>query len=41
MNLETKSSDYAPQERTLYLGPNLQFGIGAGFLNVGLHLRKE
>jgi hypothetical protein len=41
MNLETKSSDYAPQERTLYFGPNLQFRMGAGFLNVGLHLRKE
>jgi hypothetical protein len=41
MNLETKSTDYAPQERTLYFGPNLQFRIGAGFLNVGLHLRKE
>jgi hypothetical protein len=41
LNLETKSSAYAPQERTLYLGPNLQFRFGAGFLNVGLHLRKE
>ncbi len=40
-NLETKSTDYAPQERTLYLGPSLQFRFGAGFLNVGLHLRKE
>jgi len=41
MNLETKNSDYAPRERTLYFGPKLQFGIGRGFLNVGLHLRKE
>jgi nucleoside-specific outer membrane channel protein Tsx len=41
MNLETKNSEYAPQERTLYFGPNLQFRFGAGFLNVGLHLRKE
>jgi hypothetical protein len=41
MNLETKSSDYAPQERTLYFGPNFQFRVGGGFLNVGLHLRKE
>jgi uncharacterized iron-regulated membrane protein len=41
MNLETKSTDYAPQERTLYLGPNLQFRFGSGFLNVGLQLRKE
>ena len=41
MNLETKNSDYAPEERTLYFGPNLQFRFGAGFLNVGLQLRKE
>ena len=41
LNLETKNSDYAPQERTRYFGPNLQFRFGAGFLNVGLHLRKE
>jgi hypothetical protein len=41
MNLETKSSDYAPQERTIYFGPNLQFRFGAGFVNVGLQLRKE
>ncbi len=41
MNLETKNSDYAPEERTLYFGPNLQFRVGSGFLNVGLHLRKE
>jgi hypothetical protein len=41
MNLETKSSDFAPQERTLYFGPNFQLRVGAGFLNVGLHLRKE
>jgi hypothetical protein len=41
MNLETKNSDYAPEERTLYFGPNLQFRFGSGFLNVGLHVRKE
>ncbi len=41
LNLETKNTAYAPQERTLYFGPNLQFGVGNGFLNVGLHLRKE
>jgi hypothetical protein len=41
MNLETKNSDFAPQERTLYFGPNLQFRFGSGFLNLGLHLRKE
>jgi hypothetical protein len=41
MNLETKSSDYAPQERSLFFGPNFQFRVGTGFLNVGLQLRKE
>ena len=41
MNLETKNSDYAPQERTLYLGPSFQFRVGGGFLNVALQLRKE
>jgi hypothetical protein len=41
VNLETKNSAFAPQEHTIYLGPNLQFRMGAGFLNVGLQLRKE
>jgi hypothetical protein len=41
LNLETKNSDYAPQERTLYVGLNFQCRFGSGFLNVGLQLRKE
>jgi hypothetical protein len=41
LNLETKNSAYAPQERSLYVGPNFQFGVGAGFLNVAVQLRKE
>lgn len=41
MNVESKNSAYAPQERTLFLGPNLQFRVGQGFVNVGVHLRKE
>lgn len=40
-NLETKNSSFAPAERTLYLGPNLQFAVPRGYFNVGLHLRKE
>jgi nucleoside-specific outer membrane channel protein Tsx len=40
-NLETKNSHYAPEERTLYVGPKLQFKLPRGFFNVGLHLRKE
>ena len=41
LNLETKNSEFAPAERTLYVGPNFQFRVGQGFVNVGLHLRKE
>jgi nucleoside-specific outer membrane channel protein Tsx len=41
MNIETKNSDYAPQEHTLYFGPNFQFGVGKGFVNVAFQLRKE
>lgn len=40
-NLETKNSSYAPAEKTIYVGPNLQFALPRGFFNVGLHLRKE
>jgi nucleoside-specific outer membrane channel protein Tsx len=40
-NLESKNSHYAPEERTIYVGPNFQFNIPKGFLNVGLHFRKE
>ena len=40
-NLETKNSSYAPAERTLYIGPALQFALPRGYLNVGLHARKE
>jgi hypothetical protein len=40
-NLETKNSAYSPAEKTLYIGPNLQMAMPRGYLNVGLHLRKE
>jgi hypothetical protein len=40
-NLETKNSSFAPSERTVYFGPNLQFATPRGYFNVGLHLRKE
>ena len=40
-NLETKNSSFAPAEKTIYFGPNLQFALPRGYLNVGLHLRKE
>lgn len=40
-NLETKNSSYAPSEKTLYIGPKLEFALPRGFFNVGLHYRKE
>ena len=40
-NLETKNSSYAPAERTLYIGPKVVFAVPRGFVNVGLHYRKE
>ena len=40
-NLETKNSSYAPGERTLYFGPKFQFAVPRGYLNVGIHVRKE
>jgi hypothetical protein len=40
-NLESKNSAFAPEERTLYLGPVLQFNVPRGMLNLGVHLRKE
>lgn len=40
-NFETKNSSFAPSERTIYIGPNLQFVVSRGYLNLGLHYRKE
>lgn len=40
-NLETKNSSYAPAERTLYIGPKVVFAMPRGFLNLGVHYRKE
>ena len=41
VNLETKNSSFAPEERSLLFGTNFQFRFGAGFLNVGTNVRKE
>jgi len=41
MNLETKNTEFAPAERTFYFGPNLQFRVGQGFVNVAFQLRQE
>jgi hypothetical protein len=40
-NLESKNSHYAPEERTIYIGPRFEFRIRRGFLNLLLHYRKE
>jgi len=40
-NLETKNSSFAPAEKTIYFGPDIQFAVPRGYFNVGLHLRKE
>jgi len=40
-NLESKNSSFAPEERTIYVGPVVQVKVPRGFLNVGLHFRKE
>jgi hypothetical protein len=40
-NLETKNSSFAPSERTIYFGPNVEFAVPRGYFNLGLHLRKE
>ena len=40
-NLETKNSSFAPAEKTIYIGPNIQFAVPRGYFNLGLHLRKE
>jgi hypothetical protein len=40
-NLETKNSSFAPAERTLYIGPKVVFAVPRGFVNLGLHFRKE
>lgn len=40
-NLQTKNSEFAPSERTLYFGPNFEMKMPKGYFKVGLHLRKE
>ena len=40
-NLESKNSSYSPEERTIYVGPLVALAVPRGYLNLGLHLRKE
>jgi hypothetical protein len=41
MNLQTKNSAFEPSEKTIYFGPNFNLKVPAGYLKVGIHLRKE
>jgi len=40
-NLMTKNSTYGPAERSIYLGPNIQFKVPRAYLSTGFHARKE
>jgi hypothetical protein len=40
-DLQTKNTAFAPSERTLYLGPRFLFVFPSGFVNIGVHFRKE
>jgi hypothetical protein len=40
-NLQTKNSEFAPSERTLYFGSNFEMKMPRGYFKVGVHLRKE
>jgi hypothetical protein len=41
LNFQSKNSDYAANEKTLYLGPSFRFSVLRGFLTTGAHFRKE
>lgn len=41
VNLQTKNSAFAPNERTFYAGPNFQFRFGQAFVNVAVQVRQE
>ena len=38
---ETENTAFAPNKRLLVVGPNFNFDLGAGFLNIGVHFSKE
>jgi nucleoside-specific outer membrane channel protein Tsx len=38
---ETENTAFAPDKKLLVAGPNFHFDLGAGFLNIGVHVSKE
>jgi hypothetical protein len=38
---ETENNAFAPNKKLFIVGPNFNFNLGAGFLNIGVHLAKE
>jgi hypothetical protein len=38
---EAEDSAFAPNKKLLVAGPNFNFGLPAGFINVGVHISKE
>jgi hypothetical protein len=40
-DLESENTAFAPDKKLLVAGPNINFNLGAGFLNVGIHVSKE
>jgi hypothetical protein len=40
-DLETENSTFGPDKKLLIIGPNFNFALPAGFLDIGVHLSKE
>lgn len=40
-DLESENTQFAPNKKLLIAGPNFHFDLGAGFLNIGVHVSKE
>lgn len=40
-DLESEDTAFAPDKKLFVAGPNVHFDLGAGFLNVGMHISKE
>jgi len=38
---EAEDTAFAPDKKAVVVGPNFNFGLGAGFLNIGVHLYHE
>jgi nucleoside-specific outer membrane channel protein Tsx len=40
-DVETENTAFAPNKKLLVVGPNFNFDLGAGFLDIGVHYSKE